>query len=78
MRTIEEQIFDRRCDAARDGREDDVRFYDELLDYVAENDEKTITNLGYEVNDLRHDLALREQDIANMEDTIADLRKQLD
>lgn len=31
MKPIEEQIFDRRCDAARDGREMDVRFYDEIF-----------------------------------------------
>lgn len=73
MKPLEEQIFDRRCQSAKDGDEASVRFYDELL---GEFEELRDSKQG-----LEEELAGWQdapcEDCVELEQKISDLKKQL-
>lgn len=77
MRIIEEQIFDRRCDAARLGFESSVRFYDELLSEFADLDEAKKKLYQFEECECEECLT-KEDTIQALKEEIKELKKKFE
>ncbi len=77
MRDLEQQVFDRRCEAAKQGFEKSVRFYDELLqtlDFEIEDADAE----AEEIKELENELQKKDERIDELREQIKDLEKKLD
>ncbi len=80
MKTLYEQIFDRRCSAAAVGNEVDVRFFDEILSHYQEIDDLEDAH-GQEIHEIEsapcYECQKSDDKIEDLEDEIEELNEEV-